>query len=153
MTTVNDMTVKNQYGETAVLDVQSGSSALADAIPAKTGITAIPAIATVDDVAITTIDLVVESIADIVAVATADASTTISIAYDQTEVQAIATLANANKVAINLTLALVNDLKAKLNLHVALVNELKATVNLDATLTNADKAKVNAILAAMKVVA
>ena len=44
---------------------------------------------------------VLEKAANVPAVSAADASTAISAAYTQAEVQAVATLANANKTAIN----------------------------------------------------
>ena len=51
----------------------------------------------------------VKEAATVAAVSAADASTAIAAEYTQTEVQAIATLANANKAAIN---AILTNLKA-----------------------------------------
>jgi len=129
MTTKNDIVVKNQFGEESVEAIISESVAMADKLPAKSGVQSTAAIATVD--------LVVESIADLIVLATPAANVQ-GIGYVQIDVQSIATLANALEVQTNLNIALINDLKAKYNLNVAM--------------TNAIKAEVNAILAALKVV-
>lgn len=48
MSTTNDMTVTNQFGEKEILDVNSIGQAVPNLMPAKSGITAISAIATAD---------------------------------------------------------------------------------------------------------
>jgi len=56
MSTVNNLTLTNQFGETSINEVVSGSAAFADKVPAKTGVQALAAIAdpptaTAEDVA------------------------------------------------------------------------------------------------------
>lgn len=108
MGTKNDMTIKNQFGETSICQVVSVSTiplpaqaagtivanltnasakptavtkqALADAVPAKTGVAALTAIAVADAPAA-------------------------AVVYTQADVQAMVDLINANKAALNALLA------------------------------------------------
>lgn len=61
MSTANDITLVNQFGETSINKVKSIGQTMADAQPAKTGVQAVVAIATIDAVdAPTTMALVNE---------------------------------------------------------------------------------------------
>ncbi len=89
MATQNDISLTNQYGEKSINKINSVTVAIANATPAKTGITAIVAIATTDLVAVST--------------------------PDATDEASAVTLVNAIKAAYNLNVVLANANKAKIN--------------------------------------
>lgn len=111
MSTKNDITLVNQFGEKSINQLSSVAVAVSNAAPAKDAVTAVSAIATAD--------LVAESISDLVVVSTVDA----------TDLATALTLVNDIKAKYNLNVAIVNDIKAKYNLNVALTNIEKAQHN------------------------